>query len=654
MRKLIAFGWYGGKYSHLNWLLPLLPMTTHYCEPFGGSAAVLINRPPSPVETYNDIDGEIVNFFRVLREQKEALIEAIGLTPFSREEFETAISEPKERLSDLERARRFYILARQVRTGLAQKASSGRWAHCKLTSRAGMAGAVSRWLGAVEDLPLIAQRLLRVQIENAPAIEVIKRYDSEETLFYCLAPGSLMRTADERMVPIEQINVGEYLYGGRHVKQTLRKEWTGQILTLTVQGLPDLLDVTSDHPILRIPRRRSPRQEKRTKNVLWSQREVVRADQLELGDYLLVPLGGAEAQVEWDWRDESRKHGLRRQDLEFKPSPALFRFLGYYAAEGHIQRSCGHPTMVVLSFGIKETETWVADATQACRTTFGITPAICPASPHPTVTQLRIHSSTIAEFVQRWVVGTATTKALHQALLTAPMNLQRELLIGWLRGDSGIEFSSRNRVKLVGTSASEALARQIFLIALRCSLRPSFKRRAHACDIYFASEDAMALGWEVPCSHFRSTRKIINGHMLARVRNVRARLYTGFVYDLDVDRDNLFAAPFALVHNCDPPYPHDSRGDANAYANEMTDDQHRELAEVLHNVKGKVALSGYHCDLMDQFYGGWRQVESPEKICHSVKTPRTEVLWTNYNLKGKFDCQPRPRHRQGHQQISLT
>lgn len=188
MGKLIAFGWYGGKYSHLDWLLPLLPNTTHYCEPFGGSAAVLINREPAPVETYNDVHGEVVNFFRVLREQKDELIEAIGLTPFSRAEFEAAINDSVENLSELERARRFYILARQVRTGLAQKASAGRWAHCLLTSRAGMAGAVSRWLGAVEDLPLIAQRLLRVQIENAPAVEVIKRYDSEETLFYCDPP----------------------------------------------------------------------------------------------------------------------------------------------------------------------------------------------------------------------------------------------------------------------------------------------------------------------------------------------------------------------------------------------------------------------------------------------------------------------------------
>ena len=95
-----------------------------------------------------------------------------GLTPFSREELALASQRQTKEISELERARRFFVCARQVRTGLAQTSSAGRWAHCLLTSRAGMAGAVSRWLGSVDDLSLIAQRLLRVQIENAPAIEV--------------------------------------------------------------------------------------------------------------------------------------------------------------------------------------------------------------------------------------------------------------------------------------------------------------------------------------------------------------------------------------------------------------------------------------------------------------------------------------------------
>jgi len=187
-RKKIAFGWYGGKFSHLNWLLPLLPQTHHYCEPFAGSAAVLLNRIPASVETYNDLDGEVTNFFRVLRDNGKELIRLIALTPFSREEYFNAIYGDANEISDIERARRFYICARQTRTGLAQTASLGRWANCKNTSRSGMSGVVSRWLGGVESLDIIAERLLRVQIENRPATHIITLYDGPDTLFYCDPP----------------------------------------------------------------------------------------------------------------------------------------------------------------------------------------------------------------------------------------------------------------------------------------------------------------------------------------------------------------------------------------------------------------------------------------------------------------------------------
>lgn len=187
-KRMIAFGWYGGKYSHLDFLIPLIPAdATHFCDVFGGSAAVLLNVGPYPVESYNDIDAELVNFFTILRDQGEELIRVISLTPFSREELMLAC-EPAQDVPPLERARRFYVRARQTRTGLAQKSSQGRWAHCVLTSRSGMSGAVSRWLGSVAGLPEIINRLQRVQIENAPAIEVIQRYDTEETVFYLDPP----------------------------------------------------------------------------------------------------------------------------------------------------------------------------------------------------------------------------------------------------------------------------------------------------------------------------------------------------------------------------------------------------------------------------------------------------------------------------------
>ncbi len=98
--------------------------------------------------------------------------------------------------------------------------------------------------------------------------------------------------------------------------------------------------------------------------------------------------------------------------------------------------------------------------------------------------------------------------------------------------------------------------------------------------------------------------------------------------------------------NCDPPYVHESRSDPNAYAYEMSDDEHRELANVLHNVKGKVALSGYHSKLMNELYGEWKYIEAPTKKAHSTNTgtdnnkkSRTEVLWVNYERNGNIKYQ---------------
>ena len=204
--KKIAFGWYGGKFSHLDFILPHIPTdAAHFCDVFGGSAAVLLNRPPASVETYNDLDSELVNFFETLRDDGDRLIRAIGLTPFSREELVRSC-QPSMGSSRLERARRFYVRARQTRTGLAQTSSEGRWAHCVLTSRAGMAGAVSRWLGSVEGLPEIVQRLMRVQIENAPALDVIQRYDTDTTVFYLDPPYVHSSRGDQSAYGYEMTN----------------------------------------------------------------------------------------------------------------------------------------------------------------------------------------------------------------------------------------------------------------------------------------------------------------------------------------------------------------------------------------------------------------------------------------------------------------
>jgi DNA adenine methylase len=188
-KKLIAFQYYGGKFLHLSWLLPLLPPCRHFCEPFGGSAAVMLNRKPSPLETYNDLDGDAVNFFHVLRNQKTQLIRSLSLTPWSRGEFSLACEFAKN-ISSLERARRFFVRSRQAYGGQGSTAKIGHWRKYITKSSRGVSAGISAWLNGIDGLSDVAERLLSVQLDNRSAVCVIEVYDSPKTLFYCDPPYS--------------------------------------------------------------------------------------------------------------------------------------------------------------------------------------------------------------------------------------------------------------------------------------------------------------------------------------------------------------------------------------------------------------------------------------------------------------------------------
>lgn len=190
-KKKIAFGWYGGKYIHLNWLLPLLPYCSGYLEPFSGSASVLLNRKISPIETLNDLDGNIVNFFKILRKHKTEFIDALRLTPYAREEMSLACQklQSKELISNFERARLFFVRTRQSISGLSQTATSKSWSYCKEAKHSSTSASINRWLKGVERLPEIIERLKNVQIENIDAFDLIRKYkDVSDILIYCDPP----------------------------------------------------------------------------------------------------------------------------------------------------------------------------------------------------------------------------------------------------------------------------------------------------------------------------------------------------------------------------------------------------------------------------------------------------------------------------------
>jgi DNA adenine methylase len=182
--------WFGGKGMLVPRLLPLIPPHHTYCEPFGGGASLLVAKPPSPVEVYNDINSDLVNFFRVLRDpcKFEQFYQLAKLTPYSREEFNRFRSDWRSGWSscpdDVVRAYRWYVVARMSFSGEFGRS----WGYSVATSRWGMANAVSQWLSIIDMLPAISDRVKRVQIEHGDWHAILERYDSPDTLFYVDPP----------------------------------------------------------------------------------------------------------------------------------------------------------------------------------------------------------------------------------------------------------------------------------------------------------------------------------------------------------------------------------------------------------------------------------------------------------------------------------
>lgn len=179
-----ALRYYGGKWRLAPWIISHFPEHQNYVEPCGGAASVLLQKPRSPLETYNDLDGNVVNFFRVLRDRPDELIRKIRLTPWARSEYELAWKPCQDKV---EWARRFFAFAWQSMNGTANLKSGGTWACQKWSDRRYVLPTVVL-RSVIDELENVARRFEYVQIENSDAILCISRFDNEDALIYCDPP----------------------------------------------------------------------------------------------------------------------------------------------------------------------------------------------------------------------------------------------------------------------------------------------------------------------------------------------------------------------------------------------------------------------------------------------------------------------------------
>lgn len=176
--------YHGGKWRLAPWIISHFPDHRLYVEPFGGAASVLLRKPRSYSEVYNDLNRDVVTVFRVLRdpEKRKRLENAVRLTPFSRAEYELAKVQADD---DVERARRMIVSSFQGHIGAGAPGSdSGFRSH---TLRRGATHA-DTWASWPDQIEAFTERLRGVVLECRDALDVIKDQDSEETLFYLDPP----------------------------------------------------------------------------------------------------------------------------------------------------------------------------------------------------------------------------------------------------------------------------------------------------------------------------------------------------------------------------------------------------------------------------------------------------------------------------------
>jgi len=174
--------WLGGKSGIVKRIIPLFPPHDRYCEPFGGSAAVLLAKPRSKVEVYADLDKRLVNFFRVIQDP-ELLAEftfQVMATPYSREARYRARKEPPSK-DPVTEAVRLFVLSRQSFGGMVDKTS---WGFSSTTGTS----LTHQWITTIKRLPEVHQRLHKVAILRQPWETTVDMADRRGTLIYLDPP----------------------------------------------------------------------------------------------------------------------------------------------------------------------------------------------------------------------------------------------------------------------------------------------------------------------------------------------------------------------------------------------------------------------------------------------------------------------------------
>jgi len=422
----------------------------------------------------------------------------------------------------------------------------------------------------------------------------------------CLSEDTKITTnPDYSQTPVKEIKIGQRVLTHRgefrKVRQVFTRNYQGQMLRIKMTNLKKL-EITPEHPVLGIkredikcyqdyvrnntvickpaPARSCKKACQKRKNFCWEPK-FIPAKELKKGDFIAVPVplkiedvkSVSYQQVkETPKLDKRMASRLKNKIAEFPLNPGLLRLLGYYLAEGSVcynysrrNRKIKYPRGISLVFNIRE-EKYAQEISKIISENFdGINIKITKIPTRKTLI-IEIHSRCLAEFVKYLCGSYSDKKRLSQELLSLNPELQKEILIGFFRGDGQIRKRTRNssgsdkRGNRYGASTvSEILASQLYWLLLRnrikCTIAKSSSKTKGGKFAYFISvhgKEINKLENEASISPKKSPDKsfIYSNWLLESIKEIKRYNFEGKVYNFEVEGDNSYVANYLTVHNC--------------------------------------------------------------------------------------------------------
>lgn len=625
----------GGKSQSAEKLVRLMPEHDCYVEVFGGGLWTFFRKEPSKIEVVNDINGELINFYRVIQRKSDEFIKREKYELYSAELYYEYLIDYKIKkmykegidlekialkvrknihyvskiinteFTDVERAFRFFCL---IKEAFASKFGSG-WGYGAVRNNA------SIFFNEFKIIDDISKRLKRVQIDNRDFEDVIKGYDNEKVVFYCCLPKTKIRMRNEEMKNIEDIKIGDNVFSGGKVLNIIKREYSGNIYELEIMGIYDKLCVTEEHLIAIISKNilyliKDDKQSKFKSqfDLNMMNYEFISVKNIKEGDFVIIPcypenimqtsyvdIGGveilcddylgwvcglwlAEGHINNYYKDITRNY---LKDIKNGKQRLLDDNIGdLYIDNLYKKNEYESSYSITYSLGEKDIENGIVKSLDKWYyKNFGITGKIHQNSEksYPVF----YFNENMARFLHEKFGRYALNKIISLDFMNYDFHFQRGLLRGWLDGDGGIWRGENNKVKLTGTTISKNLALDMYLISLRIGLRPSLKTRKGLhnliYDVYFSNiYDIKYLYPEryFPSKYDRSKRRIITKNDKKYIISPITKIENKN-YKGEVynltTENNTYIANYILNHNCDPPYSNISLLDNKDYYFESVD-----------------------------------------------------------------------------------